>query len=340
MIDVSSAQIKPAQTKPAQTNTPPINQAPIIAEPLNAAAGLRVLVTGIGGPAGRALAAQLVRSGAVTFGVDMVAIDLADVQTFRVPPAADVRLLPALRRIIRDQRIDVVLPTVSEELTLIASVKAELGAEVVIADPHSVWLANDKLMTMLRLASRGVSIPRYGTPGDFRDAEDALRELGTPMIMKPRVSRGGRGVVVVTDPSQVDWVGVEDTHILQEFAAGQEYAPVVFGTRDASDTAFVVVLEKTGLAAGNVGNATGVRRVETGDHDDVAELARATVEALDLVGPVDIDIRRLADGQPVVLEVNARFGANSEAAPELMQRVLSAAQRSEKSVRAVNGAVK
>ena len=33
--------------------------------------------------------------------------------------------------------------------------------------------------------------------------------------------------------------------------------------------------------------------------------------ALDLVGPVDLDVRRLADGTPVVLEVNSRFGAVS-----------------------------
>jgi carbamoyl-phosphate synthase large subunit len=42
-----------------------------------------------------------------------------------------------------------------------------------------------------------------------------------------------------------------------------------------------------------------------------------------LTGPVDVDIRRLADGTPVVLEVNARFGANSTYAPELLDMALA-----------------
>jgi len=50
---------------------------------------------------------------------------------------------------------------------------------------------------------------------------------------------------------------------------------------------------------------------------DVARLAVRTVQAIGLVGPVDIDIRRDATGTPRVLEVNARFGANSRAVPAL-----------------------
>ena len=53
-------------------------------------------------------------------------------------------------------------------------------------------------------------------------------------------------------------------------------------------------------------------------------MALAAVRALGLTGPVDVDVRRLVDGRPVVLEVNARFGANSAAAPELLDAVLAA----------------
>ena len=55
---------------------------------------------------------------------------------------------------------------------------------------------------------------------------------------------------------------------------------------------------------------------------DVVATAVAAVEALDLVGPVDLDIRRDDAGRPVVLEVNARFGANSAGAPDLLGAAL------------------
>ena len=45
--------------------------------------------------------------------------------------------------------------------------------------------------------------------------------------------------------------------------------------------------------------------------------------AVRLQGPLDVDIRRRADGTPVVLEVNARFGANSAHAPEILTALLT-----------------
>jgi carbamoyl-phosphate synthase large subunit len=39
---------------------------------------------------------------------------------------------------------------------------------------------------------------------------------------------------------------------------------------------------------------------------------------------LDIDIRRRSDGIPVVLEINARFGANIRYAPEVLEAVLHA----------------
>jgi carbamoylphosphate synthase large subunit len=41
-----------------------------------------------------------------------------------------------------------------------------------------------------------------------------------------------------------------------------------------------------------------------------------------LQGPADVDIRCGADGVPAVLEINARFGANSAYAPEIVDALL------------------
>ena len=70
--------------------------------------------------------------------------------------------------------------------------------------------------------------------------------------------------------------------------------------------------------------ATIVSPVDTSAALDVALLAVRAGRALKLTGPVDLDVRRLADGRPVILEVNARFGANSSLAPEILEHVLEA----------------
>ena len=72
-----------------------------------------------------------------------------------------------------------------------------------------------------------------------------------------------------------------------------------------------------------MGNAAAVERLPDDAEPDVVALALRTVEALGLVGPVDMDVRRSGDGTPVVLEVNSRFGALSAHAPEVLEDVLA-----------------
>ena len=286
-----------------------------------------VLVTGVGGPAGRALAAQLTERGIPVLGTDIR--DLAEVSgvpVVRVPEATDPELVSALRRLVCAEGINLVIPTVSEELPRLAAFRAGFGPDVrvIIGPPGAVALADDKLYTAWQLHSAGVPVPAFGVPRDFRCAEEAIELLGGPVVIKPRVSRGGRGVTVVRSGSDVDWAGLPGGLIVQEFIPGTEYGPMVFGTPAHNTTPpFAVVVEKTALAQGEVGNALSTRRVEAGEANDVGNLAMNAVRALSLTGPVDLDLRRRADGTPVVLEINARFGANSQRAPELLDAVLA-----------------
>lgn len=287
----------------------------------------RALVTGAGGPAGRAIAAQLKARGIPVLGTDVRELPAgAGLTAVPVPPASDPELVSALRRLVVQDGINLVIPTVSEELPQLAAFRAAFGAEVrvVIGDPGPVAVASDKLFTAWQLQSAGVPVPRFGVPGDFADAAAAMAALGGPVVVKPRVSRGGRGVIVIDGSTEVDWHHLPDGQIVQEFIPGTGYGPMVFGTPAHNSAApFVVVLEKAELAHRNVGNAVTTRRAEAGEAIDVGNVAMAAVRSLGLTGPVDVDVRRRADGTPVVLEVNARFGAHSGLAPELLDAVLA-----------------
>lgn len=299
---------------------------------------MRILLTGAAGPAGRALLHLLDATVHDILAVDMAAIDPADlpagVATATVPAAADPAMLPALAALVAEHRAELLLPTVSDELPQVAAAADEgvfLPARTAISDARAVDLCHDKYLTALALSAAGVAVPEFGLPGQYESAAHALAALGAPLIVKPRVGRGGRGVLVVESPEDVDWATLDDTWIVQQMAPGTEYAPMVHrpagaGEDPAAEQGGVraVVLEKTGLKQGRVGNATGVRRLADGDAEDVAALARDAATRLGLVGTVDIDVRRAADRRPVVLEINARFGANSAEAPELLEAVLAA----------------
>lgn len=285
-----------------------------------------ILVTGAAGPAGRALGVQLGRrtESVRAVGVDLVPTPVPGMdEVHAAPPARSAEYEARTVALLRSLEPSLVIPTVSDELPRMAVLAraAGLGYRVVISAPGPTAVADDKLLTMWALDHAGVTVPRHAPADELGTAADALRWAGGPVVLKPRVSRGGRGVHVVTDPADAAWQHADASWIVQELAPGDEYSPQVYRS-PATGTCDVVVLRKTALEHGIVGNAADVERLPAGAAADVEELAVRTVEVLGLVGPVDMDVRRLADGTPVVLEVNARFGALSASAPELLDAVL------------------
>lgn len=287
---------------------------------------MRIMITGANGPAGQALGAQLSGSGHTVVGVDMnTAAGTGFSLIEPVVAASDPQLIGQLTRLIEKHNIDLLIPTVSDELVLVAAA-TEAGVfgsvKVAIGPTTGVRQANDKYLTMKALASAGVNVPLFALPSEFSSVEEAFKVLGSPLILKPRVARGGRGVQVLDPGVIVDWSSLGDDLILQEFAPGIEYAPMVHRATN-SDEPWVSVVEKTELKQGRVGNAVSTKCVGGQQVADVTATAGAAVVALGLFGPVDLDIRRLSTGIPVVLEINARFGANSRQSPEILHAVLA-----------------
>lgn len=291
-----------------------------------------LLVTGAGGPAGRTLGSQLAARAAAGVDVTWVGVDIVPVAdphfpvTDRAPRADAWDYDTGMRDLFDKYAPDLVIPTVQDELPRVSVLAQTLGRDTVVtAAPGPAAIAADKLLTMLALDRAGVRVPRYALPTDFSDVSEALAWARGPVVVKPRVSRGGRGVRLIESAADrattAGWAGLDASWIVQSFAGGAEYCPQVYRAPVGEPT--VVVLEKTALKQGRVGNAAAVTRPAGGVAPDVELLARRAVDALGLVGPVDLDIRRDASGAPVVLEVNGRFGANCAYAPELLDAVLT-----------------
>jgi len=273
-----------------------------------------VLITGVGGPAGRAGASYFARKGYRVVGTDRREVASPATDLRLVPPADDEGFVPALLEIATREMASLVVSTVTEELPVVARMRGALrerGVALCISEPAGVDVANDKLRTAEELDRAGVAVPITFAAGTaHRDLADAL---GFPLLSKPRFGRGGRGVVVHLAAGDLACASPEEV-VWQEFLPGEEYDLNLFVERDGSVPA-AIVLRKTGLKDGLVGNALGVERVE---HPDVAELGVRAARSLGLEGPIDMDIRLGTDGSPAVLEVNARLGANVLSAREVL----------------------
>jgi len=288
---------------------------------INSAASNRnpILVTGIGGPAGKCATSYLIQNGCTVIGTDMRAVSSDVAHFFEVPAADDAAFIPAMLKIVDDYDVSLLIPTVSEELPVFANNKATFAARechVMIASYLAVNIANDKLKTARLLDQLGIAVPRT-LPGNTPHTT-VMETLGLPVIAKPRISRGGRGVVLYTSPEALA-KELRGNIVYQEFMSGEEYDVNLY-VNHKGVLQSCVVLHKTSLREGRVGNALAVERTQ---REDIAHLCSLAVMALGYIGPADIDVRLDATGTPRLLEINARLGANALSASEVMDDLMS-----------------
>lgn len=273
----------------------------------------RVLVTGVGGPAGRSATHYLRSKGFHVIGTDIRETETEAHEFISVPPALEAVYADALLDIIGDRRPAMLVPTVTEELVTVARLRERiegLGCLVFISPPAAMEVANDKLLTARFLRESGVGAPK--TLGPEASREDVARALGLPLIAKPCFGRGGRGVAVHRTAGEVA-ADQREGILFQEFIPGDEFDVNLFVAEGRTRAA--VCLRKTGLKEGIVGNATSVER---DDRKDATELCVRAARLLSLEGPLDFDVRLRSDGTPAILEINARLGGNSLNAPEVL----------------------
>jgi carbamoyl-phosphate synthase large subunit len=285
--------------------------------------GNEVLITGIGGPAGKSALTYFRGKGATVTGTDVREVDIKADTFHLVPMATDPAFVPALLGVIKEERPSLFVPTVTEELSIVARLKDEiegLGCLVYVSPPESVDIANDKFRTAEFMKRHGIPVP---TTFDGKSPRElVIRELGLPFLAKPNFSRGGRGVVVYRSAEEVH-AEKRDGLIFQEFAPGDEFDVNLFIDKGGELKA-AVVLKKTLLKEGIVGNALGVERVEK---DDILKLCARAAGLLGLEGPLDMDIRMRKDGGPALLEINARLGGNSLFAREVLDGLMNSWKR-------------
>jgi carbamoylphosphate synthase large subunit len=279
-----------------------------------------ILITGIGGPAGKSAVSHVHERGFRVFGADMRDVDVA-VDEFRLLPAVSDAAFPAsLLDLIDRERPSLFIPTGSEELPVVARLANDIrkrGCSVFISPSPAVDTAHDKLRTMRFFDATDIAVPRTFDAATPKDV--VLKDLGLPFLAKPCIGRGGRGVVVYNDEAEFV-ADSRDGLIFQEFIPGEEFDVNLFATNDGF-AATSVVLRKTALKQGIVGNALSVAR---DDNAAVDALGRRTATLLGMTGPLDMDVRLKEDGTPVLIEINARVGGNVLAASEILDALLSA----------------
>lgn len=284
----------------------------------------RLLVMG----AGSAGAENLIRSlrGAgpslVLFGCNddrfVVRRSAADARHV-VPPPGTPRFVPALRRLIRESRIDLVIPTIDRDVQALSDARAEFRGKIFLPAARVIALCRDKYRLTTALLRQGVRAPATYPVREPDGVDEIFARLGRPSRVwcRPRTGTCARGGGAVSTPDQARrWMAVWETmqgvpmsaFTLAEYLPGREILCQSVWQRGR------MVLANTfeRLAYFGADNIpSGVTSLsslaKTVVEPDVVEISRAAIEAVapGASGAFSVDVKEDAEGRPHVTEINA-----------------------------------
>ena len=263
----------------------------------------RVLITGMGGPAGIS-----VLRGIADHPLDVYSADIdpfaaglylvAPERRVMLPRGDSPRFVGAVMDVCREHAIDVLVPTVDSELLPVAEARGEFeAAGVALVNPSAEtlricldkWALHQRCEGVVRVPASAV------VDGDF---DPALIEL--PVIVKPRSGSGSRGIRLISDRDELAAVARDGTQLVQEHLPGPEHSLDVLARRDGRVLA-VVPRERLKVDSGIAVTARVTR------DEQLESFGRTVAERIGLVGVGNVQVKQAAGGEPALLEVNPRF---------------------------------
>jgi carbamoyl-phosphate synthase large subunit len=201
-----------------------------------------------------------------------------------MPRSTDSNLWHVIEQILVNKKIDIVIPSLDETLVGWAERKkhfSSLGVQVILSDPTSVAVCQDKWLTFQFFADNGIPTPLTSLLQQY------------PLV-KPRLGRGGVGISITDEPIQMNGM------VSQELLTGIEYTIDIFCDRDSKPT-YIVPRRRVNVKDGK--STAGV--VER--HEGIEHWVQVICERLPFVGPINIQCFVLPDGAIKFVEINPRI---------------------------------
>lgn len=279
-----------------------------------------ILVTGVGAPPGLGTLRSLRGADPV---LKLVAADINPLAGGLFEPGATGIVLPsaadpdayraAVRQACATHGLDIVIPGSEAEVAALAPVAAawtQDGLRVPVAEPDVIRFGIDKGLLLDRAAEQGLPCPLTLQPETLTDL-DAWTG-GFPCVLKPRTSRGARGVSYPGDMDtlRASWAETSARHgpcVVQSLIPGGPDTVYTIGSLWDRGELVVATLHRklqTNPPTGGVAIAG-----ETVDDPDLIEAGLAVLRAC---GPwhglAAVEVKRPAPREPAwLLEINPRM---------------------------------
>lgn len=243
---------------------------------------------------------------------------LAD-RNYLIPPASTPDFAGAVRRLVRRERIDVLIPTDDAAVKALSDRRKSISCRLFLPQRATIDLCQDKCDLAVFLRARGIPAPATVPVKDLDRLADLFRRLPRASTVWCRVRAGSRsfGATSVRNPRQARaWIrywaemrGVAPNKFtLCEYLPGRDFLCQSIW----KDGALILVTTFERLAYfGGESSPSGVSSLSSlaktvVDHR-IVEVCTQAIRAIDpkASGAFSIDLKEDARGVPCVTEINA-----------------------------------
>jgi carbamoyl-phosphate synthase large subunit len=239
-------------------------------------------------------------AGATTLAVDAgelaPALYVADRRAL-VPRVDDPGYIDALRALVDLHDVRLIVPLADLDHRLLAERRGMLGALVLLPEPETIHLCEDKYEAHRFFEEQGIATPPTWLAGDLPG------DLPFPLLVKARRGFGSRHIYRAAGRAELDFFLRHTTadSMVQQACNGVEFSIDVFCDLDGRCLNAIprTMIESKG---GESIKGMTIRDAELIEH------GRQVAETMRIVGPANIQCFREADGSLPVTDVNPRFG--------------------------------
>ena len=239
------------------------------------------------------------------YGADMAgtapALAFCDV-TRRICAMKDEDYIPQLLNICRQDNIDLLIPTIDTDLTVLAENTEcfeEAGTKVVISSRDKIAICRDKNYTSDFFKSCGLNAPE--TINDYR------KYAGTyPCFIKPKDGSSSINAFKVNQESELSVYAekIED-YIIQPFIEGKEYTIDIFCDFEGNPV-YITPRERVAVRSGEVLKT----KIEL--DEKMIEESKKLIQGFMPCGPMAVQlIRQSSTEDDYFIEINPRYGGGA-----------------------------
>lgn len=243
-------------------------------------------------------------------------------KTVITPLIYDENYIPFLLEYCKENSIDAIISLFDIDLMILAQHKNDFlqaGTRVIVADPDSIDICNDKWNTYKFCLEN--NIPAAKTYINLSEAQNDIKEgtLKFPLFIKPRWGMGSLSVFCAENETELEVfyekskreiqksylkyesaANLDECVLIQESLQGQEHGIDVINDLDGNYQN-TVIRHKYAMRSGETDAAVIV------ENEKITEIGKIISKKLRHPANLDADIF-LVDGTPYLLEMNARFG--------------------------------